>query len=314
MEENARVISIAVRDRVEEAIARDALSQTTVARECDLSSATISQYLADNYKGNIAAVERKLAKWLSARERRNTLSAAMPEAPEFFSSPAAEKVIGALEYAQQAGDMAQIIGGPGVGKTSAAREFARRSPNCWIVTMAPDCAAVAMALNEICDALGVHPEAGRGARAMAHAIRARLRGTHGLLIIDEAQHLGLIAIEELRSLHDATQIGLAFMGSYALQARVSADKLTARTAQIMSRFGMRVSIAKPSEDDVDALLDAWHITGKRERDFLRRLAAGSGALRNLVKTIRLAGLSAAGAKEEIHLRHLEDARAALDGE
>ena len=239
----------------------------------------------------------------------------LPDEAPFFEGPAAANAAAALEYAQQAGDMAQVIGGPGVGKTCAAREFARRNPNCWIATMAPDCSAVAMALNEICDALRVVPEYGRGSRAMAQAIRSRVRGTHGLLIIDEVQHLGLPAIEEVpRSIHDATEIGIAFLGSYSFQARVAAEKITARTAQIMSRFGMRVSIARPSEDDVDAMLDAWKITRRKERDFLKRLATGAGALRIVAKTIRLAGLSASAAKEPLQFKHLEDARAALDGE
>ena len=104
------------------------------------------------------------------------------------------------------------------------------------------------------------------------------------------------------------------MGSFTLAARVAADKLQARTAQIVSRFGMKIVITKPSEDDIAAMLDAWHVKGARERAFLSKLATGPGALRNIAKTIRLASLSAAGAGETLQLKHLEDARAALEGE
>ena len=40
-----------------------------------------------------------------------------------------------------------------------------------------------------------------------------LRGREGLLIIDEAQHLLLPALESLRSIHDATACGLVLMGN-----------------------------------------------------------------------------------------------------
>jgi DNA transposition AAA+ family ATPase len=246
-EESKKIISIAVRDRVDEAMARDGLSQTAVARESGLSTSAVSQFLTDSYKGNIAAVERKLAKWLTSRDRRSTMaSAAIPEA-SFFEGPAALKIMATLEYAQQAGDMASIIGAPGVGKTRAATEYASRNPNCWIATITPSSSNVAMTLTEICDVIGVHPENFRGARSMAQIIRMRVRGTHGLLIVDEAQHLTLPAIEEIRSIHDATGVGIALLGSYAFQARVSHERLQARTAQIMSRLGMRVSIARPTD-------------------------------------------------------------------
>jgi DNA transposition AAA+ family ATPase len=315
MEENtARVIEISVRGRVEDVVGRESLSQTLVARESGLSSSAVSQYLTGTYKGNVAAVEQKLGKWLQSRDRRTTLTASRIKEAPFFEGPAALRIMATLEYAQQAGDMASIIAAPGIGKTTTAEEYARRNPNCWIATITPSSANIAMTLTEICDAIGVHPENFRGARSMAQIIRMKVRGTHGLLIIDEAQQLGLPAIEEIRSLHDSTGIGIAFLGSYAFQARVSHERLQARTAQIMSRLGMRVAIARPTDDDVEAMLDAWDITGHKERDYLKRLAAGAGALRNVAKTIRLAALSAAGAKEELQFKHLEDARAALDGE
>ncbi len=313
------ITSADVRPSVDEAMARDGLSQTAVARESGLSTSAVSQYLAGNYKGNIAAVERKLAKWLEARNRRTSVLAAMIPEAGFFEGPAASRILAALQYSQQANDMVQVIGGPGVGKTRTAREYASRNPNCWVATMWPDCAGLGMALTEVCEAVGVPSEYGHSARAMARDIRNKIRGTHGLLILDEVQHLGLPAIEEMRSIHDATEIGIAFLGSYTFQARISgqkntADKSRARTAQIMSRFGMRVSILRPSNEDVEAMLDAWGISGQRERTFLKTVASGGGALRLVYKTIRLAGLSAAAAKETLQFKHLEDARAALDGE
>ena len=44
-------------------------------------------------------------------------------------------------------------------------------------------------------------------------IADRVRGTHGLLIVDEAQHLDTRALEVLRGLHDQAGIGLALMGN-----------------------------------------------------------------------------------------------------
>lgn len=219
-----------VRQRVEDAMARDGLSQTLVSRESGISSSALSQYLAGTYKGSAPAVDRKLDKWLQSRDRRLNLTTTTLAEAQFFEGPAALKIMATLEYAQQAGDMASIIGAPGVGKTRAANEYQSRNPNCWIATITPSSSNVAMTLTEICDVIGVHPENFRGARSMAQIVRMRVRGTHGLLIVDEAQHLSLPAIEEIRSIHDATGVGIALLGSYAFQARVSHERLQARTA------------------------------------------------------------------------------------
>ena len=72
----------------------------------------------------------------------------------------------------------------------------------------------------------------------------RLQGTKGLLILDEAQHLMLPALESLRSIHDATACGLVLMGNEAVYSRLSGRR-SAEFAHLFSRVGMVLKLENP---------------------------------------------------------------------
>ena len=51
-----------------------------------------------------------------------------------------------------------------------------------------------------------------------------------------------------------------------------------------------VRLYSPKEEDVNAVLDAWRITGKAVKDFALQIASGAGGLRVLVKMLEQAAL------------------------
>lgn len=288
-------------------IADEALTQTAVARESGVSSTAFSQWLNGRYRGRVDEVEAKVTRWLRARQERATAATLVTERPTFIATPTAEKILAALAYAQMTSDMAEVYGAPGVGKTSAAEHYRLQHPNVWVATMAPDCYKVLAALEEIAEALGVRVIESQGARRLARIIRDRLSGTKGLLIIDEAQHLGVQALEEIRSLHDATGVAVALMGSVTLHSRLTGGTRAAGLAQLFSRLGVRRFLRQPTTADITAMLDAWRVTNAEERTFLAEIARTPGALRGLTKCLQLASANASGEDTRRGLRHLQDA-------
>ena len=74
-----------LRDRLRITLEEDKnLSQARLAKESDISSATLSQFLGGTYAGNQQNVARKLAGWLNVRDERIS-SGKLPEGPS--SSP-----------------------------------------------------------------------------------------------------------------------------------------------------------------------------------------------------------------------------------
>ena len=215
------------------------LTQRAMARQSGVTQARLSQWLNGTYQGDNAAVETQVEIWIDAYKERQLAERLLPTAPDWVQTPSANRVIAALGYAQIAGDIAVIYGGAGLGKTTAIREYRRANPNVFHVTMTPATAGVVPCLEEVLEALGVRGVVG-GAAKLQRAIIARLTGTQGLLAIDEAQHLNVNALDAVRALHDATNIGLALLGNEAVYARMTGGNRAAYLDRLYSRIGKRV--------------------------------------------------------------------------
>jgi DNA transposition AAA+ family ATPase len=286
-------------------------SQAQVAREIGIAASSLSQCLNGKYLGDSAAILAQLEVWLAGREARASVSAVVLT-PKYVATPTGQKVTSALTYAQQFADLAVIYGGAGVGKTSACREYAQAGANVWLVTATPAAAAPGDILEEIALALRLGEDVPRQPVRLLRIITNRLRGTRGLLIIDEAQHLTVKALEVIRSLHDATEIGLALVGNQGVYERMYGGGRQQRDfAQLFSRVGRRVPLAASTDADVAQIAAPFGITGEKELRFLVARAKRHGALRGVMKLLRLAATIAAGGGEPIDMRHLAAAQAEL---
>jgi len=299
-------------ERVAAVMSEAALSQGKVAKEAGISPAALNQWLRGRYKGDNSEVESKLEKWLAARERRVVVGETLPTRGAYIATPAGERIKGVLSYTQAAADLSVIYGGAGVGKTRAIKNYAASAPNVWVATMRPDTAGVGACLEEISEAVGLKMP-GRAAR-QSRDLSAKLEGTGGLLIIDEAQHLSLAAIESIRSIHDKAEIGLVLCGNESVYARLTGGSRAATFAQLFSRIGKRLRLSQPNKADVAALADAYGVTGKEERQALFEISQKPGALRAVVKTLNFAALLASGNGDALNYHYISAAWKELGGE
>jgi DNA transposition AAA+ family ATPase len=253
----------------------------------------VSRWLKGANVESQEALETAATQWLERRQRLlETMAPADREA--FVETASSEKILSALAYAQTYHDMVSIYGGPGVGKTRTIHWYRSQYDEVWIATATPATAAVVPALEEVAESLGIQDPAG-GARRIARQIRAKVRGTAGLLIIDEAQHLSMAAIEELRSIHDVTKVGLALVGNETSYARIASGNRAANFAQINSRLGLKLFLRRPTKGDVTAVAGHWRVTDDESLKLLERVSQRPGALRSVVKVLRLAGAGTAKA-------------------
>lgn len=283
-----------LRDRVRAMMDSDKrLTQARIAKESGLSGTTISQWLSGTYPGDMAAVEAKVARWIDTTAAQRATQDSLPVAPTYVATPSAEKVIGALRYAQVAGDIAVVYGGAGLGKTTGITRYATAAPNVWVATMTPASASVVTALEEIADAVGLGGHNGGGAAKLHRGIVRRMTNTNGLLVIDEAQHLSTAALDQIRSIHDATGIGIAFVGNEQVYARMTGGNRAAYLDRLFSRIGKKVRLLRTTEADIHKLIEAWGIEEKACRTQLVEIALKPGGLRGLTKVLRLASMYAA---------------------
>lgn len=276
---------------------------TELAKEAGIPYGTFSQWAAGNYAGRVRTYDDKVERWLRGLDGAKRAQGALPPPPPFVRTPSAESFITAFEHAQYAPDMVVVAGAAGVGKTSAIQAYRALAANVWLISGEPCITTPRMILDEIAELLGLAE--GRSSHRVSRAIVARMRGTRGLLVIDEAQELNTATLNQLRALHDLAGVGVALVGNEKVQSRIEGGARKPEFAQLFSRIGMRVPRSGALKGDVDMLLDAWGIQGAGERRLLVAIAREPGALRSMTKTLRIASMQARAADVPLAVPHIK---------
>lgn len=295
-----------IRGRMRAAINEGGMTIVAAATESGIAYSTFSAFMNGTYSGNNDKVAGDAEIWLRSRLEKQRTARTIPTAPEFLLTPTSDAIINSLRFAQAMPDIAVIAGGAGIGKTKTADHYAMTHPNVWKVTMEPNTSSVNTMLSEVCETMGVVE---RSPTKFSSAIRRRMIGSGGLLIVDEAQHLTTAALDQLRTLHDRSGVGLAIIGNETVYARLEGEGRKSNFAQLFSRVGMRITQQRARPADTCALLKAWNVEDKDELKFLKAIAQKPGALRVLTKVMQVASMTAAGANEERSMKHY---RAAWD--
>jgi DNA transposition AAA+ family ATPase len=269
----------AVRARIRQVMADDGLTLTAIAGEAGVSLATLSAFQLGNYTGRNDRVAADLRRWLDSRAARAAFDRRHRSLDGFVETPTAGRIEHALAFAK-GGEMVMVAGRPGVGKTTAVRQFQRRHPNVWICQVSPQMRSVPATLRAIGDAIGLHGLPRDGGMIMK-AICQRVERAAGLLVLDEAQHLTDGALEQVQAIWELFRygggFGVAFVGHRELEGRIGA------LDHLASRVSAPVIIEGARPEDADALLDAAGIACPRSRDFLRSQAPGRGGLRRIAQ-------------------------------
>lgn len=291
------------------------VSLSQIARQVGVADSTFSAYINNSYKGDNERISNQVRNWVQSLKLIQIQRAIAPRHAKFVLTGTAAKFNTVLEYAQSTPDIGVMIGRPGTGKTATINHYKATHSNVWLMTASPSLSQPSAVLDALREVLGVPV---MRYHLMLRQIINRLRGTNGLIVVDEAQFLKPLALDELRGLHDQADIGLVFAGNEEVWRQLSGSGDAAKFAQLHSRVGAKVNITKPRLQDIADILDAYGITDKPQRDLLSGIALKPGNLRGMFKTYNLALRVAHGNERELTLVDIQAAwghrAGALDGE
>lgn len=268
-------------------------SKAEVSRRSGVPEGTFSQWFSGKYAGRLDEQNTRVRQWLTQVEEMDSLGRGIPASPSFVETRSAKEIFQTLVYAQMMPEMVVITFAAGMGKTITCRHFAAVRPHVYHVTMSPHTKTTHGMLVEIATALGINqPNPAKIHRAIGERLQRNGRKT--LLIVDEAQNLKDDAIDQLRNFLDVNECGIALVGNEEIYGRFSSRADGPSYAQIKRRIGKRLKRSHPYPEDIEALIDAWGITDPASRKFLTGIGNKPGALGQIDKTLKLAGLLAAG--------------------
>lgn len=289
----------AVRADVKRIAAERRMSISLVAREAGVAGGTFSMWLSNTYTGRNDRIAEQAKRWIASLADRDAAKAVAPDAPTFQMTPTAEAMFALFSHAQHMPDLVVIAAGAGCGKTSSACAYTRRHPNVFKVVAEPCANGPRAVLEDLARACGIMDRSGTALHRASRILADRLRGTGALIMVDEAQHLTTVAIDQLRTIHDKAEVGVALVGNETVLSRIEGAGRTAEFAQLFSRVGMRLKRARPQRGDIDVLLDAWNVDEADQRKLLHLIARKPGALRGMTKALRVAHILASNDRRSL---------------
>lgn len=213
-----------------------------------------------------------------------------------------ENVYFAADYAQMCGDISLIYGEAGLGKTFSLRQYAKENDVIYVELR--DCDK---STKGVCERiLEVVGNGKRGNdRVLINTIINHLKNHPQLIIIDEAQHLLLKAVENLRAINDATETGMVLCGNPHIYDQMH-GKGQAHFAQLYSRIGIRRCIVSPNMNDIQAIFSVYGLDSD-SLQFLHGLSLQWGGIRNCIKIFNMAQDMAQKLNEPLSIGHLQTA-------
>ena len=254
------------------------ISQNQFAAKVNLSSAALSSYLNQKYKGSVEAVERQLSEFFKLDEEAEAAAektASLLPRAAYVPTSISEDVCQSIRFSQLEHCMVVLHGDAGVGKSKGAQKFLRDHPtNAVGISITPSTGTLNGSIKLLARALRV-PEC-RNKMDQMMAMRSRFDGTNWVIVIDEAQHLKYAALEEIRSLTDDNPmtgehgVGVVLIGNSEVYSRLQ-GRQQAQFAQLFSRIRMQreYTTRKVKEDDVRKLFPVLaEQNARKELDFL----------------------------------------------
>ncbi|MGR6833619.1 AAA family ATPase [Aliivibrio wodanis] len=268
------------------------VTSSQLAKEVGVSPATISQILNGSYKADPAKNIDKLSSWLLLREQKANGPIINPG---FVMTTTAQQIINDISFAHAVADdgIVVIYGSPGVGKSQAIKHYQNNNNNVWVIFACPSLSSLTAFLYEFALELGI-PTPAKRKDELSRQITRRIRQSEGILIVDEAQHLGYETLEELRIIQEKVTLPMVLSGNKRTYAKMTGGARSEDFAQLFSRVAKRRGIHKTKEADVKAIADAWGITQQPERKMMIDISERPGGLRLLSKTLKLAAMFANG--------------------
>lgn len=225
-------------------------SLNAAAKAMDISSSTLSQYLAGKYSGNVEEVERKVSNWLRLIKERELMSGDVVDWVDGIKNSELVLDIARLTHLQKS--IGVVIGRSGMCKTMALKKYAYDHPDT--IYMEVDGAYSAKeVMREIHTRCGYN---GIGhLNYLKKQIIAKLQDSGRMIILDQAEYLSDKALDLIRTIHDKAGVGVLLAGLPQLLVNIKGTEGVHE--QIYTRIGAAVELEPLTNDDIQKLISSY---------------------------------------------------------
>lgn len=222
------------------------LKQSEVCRALDLSPASLSQWLKNEYKANDKNIVLKVEAFIK-REAEKEQSTKYKKA--FIETKISKTIFEIARKCHIKGKIGVAYGNAGIGKTTAVKEYAKS--NYDAVLIEADLGYTPKVLfQKLLRKLGMTPSG--SIHDMHEAVIEKLANSGKLIIIDEAEHLPYKALELIRRVYDKSGTGILLIGMPKLYHNLCGKR--GEFEQLYTRALYKIPLDLLTKDDVKAIV------------------------------------------------------------
>lgn len=234
-----------VREELEIFLNVQNVSQAALSRALGISSASISTFRKGEYKGNNEELARKIKLYLDNYAKKSSKDI---KEVAIFESKDKQMADFVINEAVRDKEIAIIVGCAGSGKSTIAKDYASCHPNAILIEATLHSTARVI-LDELCERL--HISGGRNLHEKVILIAKELKRRDVVILIDEAEHLSVRALEDLRRIWDFSSVPLILFGTEILLKNLMGKNGELR--QLYSRIGGKWNMKGLSQEECETL-------------------------------------------------------------
>jgi len=257
-----------------------------IARMINRSAALVSQYINKTYRGDIAQIEKDITNLL----RRKKAPEFIVKSNIFYKTNIAISIWEVLCFCDEKHVMGIVISPSGLLKTSVSEEYQKQNRGTILLTVDITTRAVGSVLRMIASKVSCTPHGIGSNSALLYAIIDRLKDSNRLILVDESHLLKWEGFEIMRRIHDATGIGIVFLGQERTLDQMRGNtKRSFLFDQIYSRIAIRRHLTTVEKSDIKRIADSLCPDLDAEcLEFLHKKASEPGRFRNIANLLNWA--------------------------
>lgn len=229
-----------LRASLEAFMAKEGVSQASLSRALGVSASAISLFLKDKYAGKSEELANKIKLYMANFNKKEL------ENIELFDSRDKKMSDFVISEAITNREIAIITGEAGSGKSTIAQAWVCCHPNIVLIEATLHTTASVL-LRELCARFGLN--VGANLHESVKNIAKYLKSADVVLMIDEAEHLPLRALEDLRRIWDFSGVPLVLFGTEILIRNLMGKNGELR--QLYSRIGGKYKLKGLDEDECE---------------------------------------------------------------
>ena len=235
-------------------------------------------------------MESKLNEFFKILDERKLLPSQMSPARikpgEYKPTSVSEHIYKTIRYCQLERGITIVHGDSGIGKTMAAVKFVRDNPTSAVyIEVSPITGVLSRFVKLVAKALRI-PES-RDLGQLVEEIINKLRGSNIVLIVDEAQHLKYMAMEEIRNwtqfdpISGMPGVGIVLIGNPQIYTKMQGKNSDLHEQQFNRSRPLSYRRSDISREDIQLIFPGLG-SGQMEKetDFLLSVCRSQWAIRN----------------------------------